>query len=230
MTAIKDAVVSKLYRGIDPYSFFLPDPEKVDFQGWGSNHPWLTTSIEESKSKTIIEIGAWKGCSSITMASALKRLGRNGVVISIDTWLGSEEHWIEDSLYASLQIRRGIPDLQSTFMNNIIASDLTGYVIPFPIDSINGARVVSRLGISADMIHIDAGHDQISVEADIRSWWPVLNEGGILIMDDYYPINDPSHPGAWPGVRTAVDSFVSNYGLAIENTNGKARIYKTTAG
>lgn len=51
-----------------------------------------------------------------------------------------------------------------------------------------------------DCIFIDAAHDYANVKKDIRLWWPLIREGGMLVGHDY------NHK--WPGVERAVaESF-----------------------
>jgi predicted O-methyltransferase YrrM len=53
----------------------------------------LDTSISHRGRRTlrpsIVEIGVWKGSSVITLASKMKELNLDGVVIAVDTWLGA---------------------------------------------------------------------------------------------------------------------------------------------
>jgi predicted O-methyltransferase YrrM len=66
------------------------------------------------------------------------------------------------------------------------------------------AETVTRLEDRADkhfdIVFIDAAHDYESVKADIRLWWPLIRDGGMLVGHDW------NHK--WPGVERAVaDSF-----------------------
>jgi hypothetical protein len=63
-----------------------------------------------------------------------------------------------------------------------------------------------------DFVYIDAQHDYASVIADIRSWWPVLSEHGILAGHDY----DETHPG----VILAVKEFAKENDLTVMIVTG----------
>ena len=39
---------------------------------------------------------------------------------------------------------------------------------------------------SLDFVYLDAGHDQKSVSADLRAWYPKIKPGGLFIGDDYF--------------------------------------------
>lgn len=217
---IRDQLVQQLWRGNDPFEGFDRSAVQPDKQGWSSAHQYLRSSIEEIRPKIIIEIGVWKGGSAITMASALRELGIDGVVIAIDTFLGSAEHWLNSKWFSSLNVSGGYPTLQRTFMANILDEGLEKYVVPFPIDSLNALAVAKRLKWQAQLIHIDGGHDFESVQNDVRGWWKILEAGGILIGDDYRT------DGSWAEVRQAFDSFVLAEGVSLEHSRHKCRIRK----
>ncbi|MFG1465378.1 class I SAM-dependent methyltransferase [Xanthobacter sp. DSM 24535] len=221
MSDVRAELVQKLWHGNDPFSSFDPSGIPVDTQGWGSTHPYLAQSVREVQPALVIEIGAWKGGSVITLAKAIRDLGLNGVVLAVDTWLGSAEHWADPAMFASLRIAQGYPSLYRTFMANIIREGLEPYVLPLPLDSVNAGVLLRARKISAQMLHIDAGHDYRSVSSDLNQWWPLLEPGGILIGDDY------RLDGHFPGVRRAFDELAAATGLMLEHAPTKCRIRKS---
>ena len=221
MGSIRQDHLARLWHGQDPFSHFPKNLFEVDTQGWGSTHHYLLESFIDRKPAVVIEIGVWKGASSIVLASELRRLNIDGVVLCVDTWLGSTEHWLNPAWFDWLSFDHGYPSLHRKFMSNVISQDLQDYVIPVPLDSLNAAALMKARGVLADLIHIDGGHDYQSVISDLREWWPVLKPGGMLIGDDYY---DETH---WPGVKQAFDEFFQPLGvLPLENVSGKCRLIK----
>lgn len=91
--------MQKLWRGEDPYAVSGAGDVAPDLQGWGSQHRYLTEAIETLHPSIVVEVGVWKGASVIHMASRLKELAIDGVVIAIDTWLGAWDHWVRDELF-----------------------------------------------------------------------------------------------------------------------------------
>ena len=178
-------VRQKLYKGEDVYAKFVIDQTKVDMQGWGSDHPILPWTIEQLKPNLIIEVGSWKGRSAINMAKKLESLGIDGEILCIDTWLGSPEHWLaEDWGWDSLRMSNGRPNLYDTFMNNVVANQCEKYITPFSLTSEAAYFVLQKLSIKSSMIYIDAGHEYESVTKDIEMYWQLLEEGGVMILDD----------------------------------------------
>ena len=200
----------------------------LDAQGWNSEHAYLGRAISEVRPRMVVEIGVWKGGSVMTMARALQTVGLDGVVIAVDTWRGSSEHWLANQgdwgldIADDLGFDRGSSRLYEKFIANVRAAGLQNYVVPLPLDSINAAEVLKQVGFRFGVMHLDGGHDYDSVTADLRLWWPLVDSGGILICDDYYP-----NEGFWPDVRRAVDEFAAMGSVvAFEHGGGKAMLRK----
>src|SRR5215831_9546645 len=116
MTSIRDELSGTIWHGLDPFAGFPQHLYEVDLQGWGEDHPYLTQSVTEIRPRVIVEVGVWKGASVATMAARLKELRVDGVVLAIDTWLGSSEHWTTRHWFDNLAIEHGRPALQKMFM------------------------------------------------------------------------------------------------------------------
>lgn len=222
LTDLRNSIVDQIWRGNDPFVNFPSFVYQVDKQGWNNTHHYLDEAIE-GESLLVMEIGVWKGGSTLAMAEKMRELGVNGAVISIDTWLGSVEHWVQEQWFPHLGSVHGYPSIQRKFMANVLDSGLEDYVVPLPTDSTNASEIIKHYGLQADVIHIDAGHDYASVMADLRSWWPILRDGGLYIGDDYH--TDGIH---WAGVFQAHNDFFSDIGIDnIEHIGGKCRIRKS---
>jgi SAM-dependent methyltransferase len=220
MNSIRQAIIDRIWQGKDPLHGFPGNLIEFDLQGWNSQHPYLTASLSEVRPQVVVEIGVWKGGSSIFMAKHLKESGLPAVVISVDTWLGSSEHWTNPEFFDDLCFVNGYPALYYKFISNVIRTDVADHIVPLPLDSLNAAIVMRRVGVTPGVIHLDGGHDYDSVIADLRAWWPVLAPGGIFVGDDYYD------DGRWPTVRQAFDEFFAQLDLKIEYDSGKCRIRK----
>ncbi len=205
MTAIRDGLIKTLWRGNDPFHQFPRHLFAPDLQGWASQHPYLTEAVITVRPKIIVEIGVWKGGSVISLAEEARKAGLDCVVIAVDTWLGAWDHWIQDEWFEQLSFSHGYPSLNRKFMNNIIQKKLEDYVLPLPLDSLNAVNVLKHFGLRPDVVHLDGGHDYDAVMADLRVWWPLINNGGALIGDDY----NVSNPHQWPGVKRAFDEYFS---------------------
>ena len=221
MPRVRDEIVRKLWRGEDPFLSSRSGDAAPDLQGWGSQHHYLTEAIDTLRPTIIVEIGVWKGASVVSMASRLRDLAIDGVVIAVDTWLGSWDHWLQDQWFRDLHLLEPAGGMFAGFLRNVRSVGLEDYIVPLPVDSLNAAQVLRLFNIFPDVVHIDAGHDHAAVLADIGQWWPLLQPGGLMIGADYRAGND------WPGVKRAFDDYFRPLELIpLENTDEKCRVSK----
>jgi predicted O-methyltransferase YrrM len=221
----RQRILDKLFFGRDPLKDFPAHRFPTDLQGWHSQHPYLTRAIAEGKPAIVVEVGVWKGASVVTMAKEIQRQKMDAVVIAIDTWLGSSEHYLWEKFIPDLDFEFGYPRLYHKFAANICNEGLQDCVVPLPLDSINGFQLLKEKGIRPDVLHIDAGHDYMSVMGDLKAWWPQLTPGGVLIGDDYF--KSWLGKGKWPEVRQAFDEFfAATPHTKFESGDGKCYVGK----
>ena len=212
-------VLDKIWHGQNPFKDFHYEESRLNLQGWNSDHPYLIEAIEEVKPNLVIEVGVWRGRSVVYQAKKMKALGLNAVLIAVDTWLGSWENWNNPDEFVAVAIEQGYPTLYKTFMNNMIKDGLTDMVVPLPLDSLNARQLITKANIVADVIHIDAQHNYVSVWKDLEEWWPVLRHGGVLVGDD---CDNPD----WPEVKKAFDDFFGALGIQVEAHRLKCKVRK----
>ena len=209
MSLAAQQIMQQLY-GCDIWLSYKGTRETPDLQGWNGGHPSLErlSAASASAGAVVVDVGVWKGQSTITMANAMRAAAIDGCVIAVDTFLGSPEHWSGPLALFSRQY--GLPDLYATFLNNVYLTGLTEYVVPLPQTSSVAAVILQRLGITAALVHIDAAHEYEDVMRDVSAYWDILNPGGYLVGDDYHE--------AWPGVVRAAGEFSAKVGrpLSIE--------------
>jgi predicted O-methyltransferase YrrM len=224
--SVREQILGKLFFGRDPLKDFPAARFPTDLQGWHSDHPYLARAINEVRPAIVVEVGVWKGASVVTMAKEIQRLSLDAAVIAIDTWLGSSEHYLWEKFMPDLDFEFGFPRLYHKFAANICNEGLQAFVVPLPLDSINAFQLLKERGIRPDVLHIDAGHDYLSVMADLKAWWPQLKDGGVLIGDDYFK-KPLVGQGKWPEVRRAFDEFfATTLHTKFESGDGKCYVGK----
>lgn len=200
-------------HGTNIYIGFVPTFAE-DRQGWNSEHTSLEEIVRGLRPGVIIDVGAWKGASTIYLADLMKRNGLAGTVIAVDTFLGSVEHWDKNSGFAGLIPHRfGMPLLYEQFLSNIIRCGAQDRVVPLAMTSAGAGVLLRRLGIQAGLIHIDASHDYEDVLRDARTYWEILAPGGFIVGDDYNQ--------DWPDVIKAANQFAAEKVVALMNSAPK---------
>ncbi len=211
--AFRSIGITKDYGGLDLSA--LP----VDWQGWNSEHGIFRTVLDQTRAGLVIEVGTWKGASVRHMHQVSRRLGLSTRFICIDTWLGSNvEHWLEPELRKSLKLRHGYPDMFPQFLRNMTAAGIIDDVFPLPMTTTGAAHLLKRLGIVADAIYVDAGHEEEEVHLDLRLYHDLLRPGGVLFGDDY--------DSSWPGVVSAVNRFAAEHRCMLQTAWPKFMMVK----
>lgn len=164
-------------------------------EGWNGKHQIFEDLINEVKPKVIVEVGSWKGQSTITMAQACNKLGLDTVIYSIDTWLGAIEFYTTPTPERDLLIKDGYPQVYYKFIENLKEHGVDKMVNPITLPSNLGLKLLEQRGIKPDLIYIDASHEYEDVKNDIELA-KKLNPK-IIFGDDYTNT-------VFPGVKQAV--------------------------
>lgn len=174
---------------MDYYQYFQPAEERKPLpkpynklkkllppkhHGWlqEENREELRKMIQERQVKTIFELGAWFGVSTLFMASLLPKEGK---IYAIDHWQGSKEHKEE---YAFL-----LPNLYEHFLCNVIHAGYVYKIVPIKKTTLQAAKLLTK--VKPDLIYVDASHDTESVYQDLCAYYPYIQKRGILCGDDW---------------------------------------------
>lgn len=190
-----------------------------DLQGWGDQDPIFDYVLRHFHPLVVIELGSWKGASAIRMADLMRDFSIPGIVLCVDTWLGSNESlWRVAENRKMLRLRNGYPDMFGQFIRNVVHTGHQTRIRHLPMTSGCAAGLLAAYGVVADAVYVDAGHDEAEVAADIAGFWPLLKPGGIMFGDDYTT--------GWPGTVRAVNRFVADHGLKLMGTEVKWLVRK----
>lgn len=190
-----------LLHETNPYEGFDFQRYQLDLRGWGGQSPAFRKLILETKPRLIVELGTWKGASALKMAAVVRKEGLSTRILCVDTWLGALEFWTDHTdpdRYLSLELRHGWPTVYYQFLANVCHKHCQEQIIPFAQTTSIAALWLRCYGIVADMVYVDASHEEEDVYRDICDYWDLLRNRGVLFGDDYYN---------WDGVRLAVDRF-----------------------
>lgn len=181
----------------DPYPEIYSTTKVVpcDRQGWQLHEGAVRHLFTDYNVRTVVEVGVWKGNWTIFVGNLLPE---GGIIFAVDSWRAYPAR--PDELF--------MKKIYQQFLSNIIHYKLTKKVIPVRLPSIEAAQNFSKAQRKADLIYIDGAHDYESVLQDIRAWFPLLNEQGVLCGDD------------WPfvGVASAVKKFADEKRLIVHHS------------
>jgi MMP 1-O-methyltransferase len=159
--------------------------EKIkNIEGWltPGEANLLYSLAKKTKGKgRIVEIGSWKGRSTVCLASGAKETGV-GKVVAIDPHLGSSEHQRQDPTINTL----------AEFKNNIAAAGLTEAV---DLEVMTSAAAAAAFAEPVELCFIDGAHEYEFVKEDYDLWFPKIVDGGVIAFHDTI---------RWPGPKKVV--------------------------
>ncbi len=181
----------KLRRSLLSHEEFSEIKKVVDtLDGWLSHDDGanLYSLAKQATGKgVIVEIGSWKGKSTVCLAKGSKR-GNNIPVYAIDPHSGSPEHVQEKGHIATFE----------EFKQNISEAEVEDLVVAIVDTSQHAALDFDR---PVEVIFVDGAHDYDSVKEDFDLWYPKVVDGGWMAFHD-------SVEPTWPGVVEVVDTHV----------------------
>ena len=167
-----------------------------EIPGWFTFPKLYSEMVARFDNANFLEIGSWKGRSAIYIAVEIINLNKNIKLYCIDTWEGSREHNLDESVVNKT--------LYEEFLQNTL-----------PVKNVINGIKASSIKISKvfceeffDFIFIDASHDYEDVKNDLVAWYPKVKKGGVFAGHDYQPY--------WDEVQMAVDEFATKNNLTIK--------------
>lgn len=201
--------IFKQFNIKNPYTRYIGKDIKSNIIGWNGIGLTMLDRITIKKPTTIIEVGVFLGHSTLIMGNCRKEIDSEFLIYSIDTWLGSYEHW-KDHLKYFNYFENGISSLYDQFIMNVIINKLDTNIVPLPCTSKTGYLLLESFNIRADLIYIDANHDTEDVYNDLKNYSKLLNDNGIIFGDDYL----------WDSVKFGVDKYCKEFNktVVVEDT------------
>jgi len=139
----------------------------------------------------IVEIGSFKGKSTVWMGQALKQRAENIKVVAIDPHINTRDTEV-------------VPDYEEessyeAFLNNVSVVGLDKWVEPVIKTSEDAAKDWNQ---PIRLLFIDGSHRYEDILLDLQLWEPEVNTGGIIILHDTKPT------GPFPGVCRAINEYL----------------------
>lgn len=134
----------------------------------------------------IVEIGSWKGKSTIWLAQGAQA-GQGGEVYAIDPHVGGPDQ--EQKGYRNVHT-------EEEFKNNIRLAGVEHLVVPLVMTSREAVQGWNR---PIGLLWVDGDHSYENVKFDLYNWEPYVVVGGVIAFHDTF---------SWNGVRKFVDEEV----------------------
>ncbi len=177
---------------------------------------FLLDEVRKEKPKIFLEIGVFHGVTARNICELLYRTHKNDFkYIGLDLFVENDENKNEV-----------IPN--NTF-NNPLKKIYFKYIKkqnPYSLEAVrdllkkfeknvhliqgNSNKVLNKMDMSKiDYVFLDGGHEYNTVKNDLDKCIEVIKKGGTVLCDDY-------NLGSAPGVKEAIDEFVSKNQLNVD--------------
>ena len=173
-----------------------------DVSGWFSRDEGRWYAAQAARLRpgaVLVEVGSWKGRSTAFVGPTCRERGVR--LVCVDAWAGSKDE--HAAAYLEGLARE---DVRAVFDETLRRFDLDVEVL-----HMTSLAAAAHVGPGrADLVFLDASHDEASVAADLAAWSIVLRAGGTLAGHDWHE----------PGVTSAVHAFAMARGLRVERGAG----------
>jgi predicted O-methyltransferase YrrM len=169
-----------------PKANSLVFPQDVDGWLWKEEGEILYKLAQLNKNLgVIVELGSYKGKSTICLAQGSKRVN-GGKVYALDNFIGDS--------YIGIK--------KTSFYNQFLSS-IEKYSLKEYVESIRGdfSEAAKSWDKPIRLLFIDGSHNYEDVKRDFENWEPKVAPGGIIVFHDAL---------VWPGVSKFVRQVISS--------------------
>ena len=168
---MRDTNIAEIYKRVLPIQGWLEFNEIIAL------HNLAKEALRKSNNEYLIEIGSFKGRSTVTLALACEEM-KKGKLLAIDPHKNSRDHQL-------LGIESSIKDLKNNLKNN----RLSEFVEILPMDSQRAFKRKTHL--KSILVFLDGNHEYKYVKKDYLLWSKTLVYGGYLILHDTLNLSGP---------------------------------------
>jgi predicted O-methyltransferase YrrM/tetratricopeptide (TPR) repeat protein len=189
------------YKGMYNWTNDLPPGAKDIFLSVISHFNNTNHKVKFGKKVSVLEIGTYAGMSLIELIKLIP----NSVGVGVDMWSNYNENKL-----LSVVDNYGV---RQSFYSNIKQANLEDRITGIQIDSTTALIEFIRDERKFDFIYVDGSHLLLYCYTDLVLSWHILEQGGILAIDDYLYKSDEGDvlQSPYEGVNHFLKLFEGRY-------------------
>jgi hypothetical protein len=229
MSMSREIVNAALWQGRDPFLTTTARPNAAPAPADACDHESLVSlGFDDDVAplpRVVVVAGAGNGAVTIRLARLFQERRHDGVIIAVDTWLGSWKDWSERDASGQFRQNSGRVALQEAFLQRVRAEGADQHVVPLPLDDLNASALFRRKRLSIDLLHLNLCTGRMPAQEQLDWWWTLLRDGGRLVAD----IEHHDQYSFLQAMQT-LEMFAEGHGAAFKSIGNIVRIDKGAGG
>ena len=174
--------------------------------------------IYQKKPKNFLEIGVFHGVTSRNVCDLLQKINGNDFTFTAVDLFTTESETIKDEIITQTKFSNPFKTIYYKYIIRLdpyskesVEKLLSKYKENINIIKGNSNKVLKEISLEKfDYVFLDGGHKYETVINDLKYLTTIINNGGVVLCDDY----DLTYA---PGVKKAIDEYVllNNFNLKI---------------
>jgi predicted O-methyltransferase YrrM len=198
------------YRGMYNWTNDIPSGSRNEFINILN---YFNSSRKNNNTRKVLEIGAYTGTSIINILENIP----NSIGIVIDKWENYYEFY--SNKYEKSEILSNILEnnIENIFNKNIYSKNMENRIKSIKGDSFDILLQLSKNHEKFDFIYVDGSHLCLDCFSDLILAWDLLEENGILAIDDYIFNKHDTLNSPYEAVNHFLNKYKNDYTLLIKN-------------
>lgn len=189
------------YKGMYNWTNDLPQGEKQIFLDVLHHFNQTYPKAVERKKIDVLEIGTYTGVSLIHIINAIP----NAMGTGVDMWSSYNENNLLENMDAL--------GVEQSFYKNVRTAGLTDRIKGLKSDSTDALSTFLKEGRRFDFIYVDGSHLLLDCYSDLVLAWFLLEQDGILAIDDYLYKHDSILESPFEAVNHFLKRYQGKYKL-----------------
>ena len=178
---------------------------------------FLLDEVRKKKPKIFLEIGVFHGVTSRNVCDLLQKINGNDFTFTGVDLFTTESETIKDEIIPQTKFSNPFKTIYYKYIIRLdpyskesVEKLLSKYKENINIIKGNSNKVLKEISLEKfDYVFLDGGHKYETVINDLKYLTTIINNGGVVLCDDY----DLTYA---PGVKKAIDEFVASNNYKVE--------------
>ena len=174
---------------------------------------YFNSSRKNNNTRKVLEIGTYTGTSIINILENIP----NSIGLVIDKWENYDEFYNDN--YNKSEILSSIVEnnIENVFNRNVSSKNMKNRIKAIKGDSFDVLLRLLKKKEKFDFIYVDGNHLCLDCFGDLILAWDLLEENGILAIDDYILNKNDTLNSPYEAVNHFLNKYKNKYTMLLQN-------------